>query len=222
MHPSQKFYEVSNKVTQFIVLGYQFLAAAVFVLGLTFAYDWLTNPFIGGFVEHTMVLNGSDTRVSGSHWALYKHGFKLKDQLISVNGRPVTSAAELKSILSSLGVNQTVTVEMKTAEGKKESVEINLQSFSDTDRFAYFILPMALSLVFLLLSLWIFGLRRTEPAGRAFSMLTSSLAIATGGLFDLYTSHQITYFWILSVGLAGGALIDLGLVFPKGRGFTRK
>ena len=68
----------------------------------------------------------------------------------------------------------------------------------------------------MVVSLWIFGLRRTEPAGRAFSMLTTSLAIVIGALFDLYTSHYFTYVWTLAVALSGGALIDLALGFPAG------
>jgi signal transduction histidine kinase/putative methionine-R-sulfoxide reductase with GAF domain len=36
-----------------------------------------------------------------------------------------------------------------------------------------------------------------------------------GGLFDLYTSHRFTYLWTLALGLSGGALIDLALVFPQ-------
>jgi signal transduction histidine kinase len=227
MYPSQRLYEVSQKVTQFIVLGYQVAAAVVFAAGLITSLDWLTNPFIGGFVEHTMVLNGSDTRLPGKHWALYEEGFKVEDQLISVDGKPVRSSAELKAILESAKVGQTVRVEMQTSAGAREAVDIVLTSISSTDRIAFFVLPMILSLVFLILSLWIFGLRRTEPAGRAFSMLTSSLAISTGGLFDLYTSHLFTHVWTLAIGMAGGALIDLALVFPQearpviGRPFLR-
>src|SRR5258706_2805647 len=215
MYPSQRFYEVSNRVTQYIVLGYQIIALIVFVFGLYFAYGWLKNPFIGGFFEHTLVLNGSDTKEFGKHWALYEEGFKQGDQLISVNGTPIKNSSELKSVLGSSAVNQPVSVQIRTREGDLKTASVILQSFSSADRIAYFILPMVLSLLFLIISLWIFGLRRTEPAGRAFSMLTSSLAIATGALFDLYTSHHFTYIWTISVGLIGGSLIDLGLVFPQ-------
>ena len=48
--------------------------------------------------------------------------------------------------------------------------------------------------MFLGISLWIFGLRRTEAAGRAFSMMAASLAIVIGALFDLYTSHRFTLY----------------------------
>jgi len=69
--------------------------------------------------------------------------------------------------------------------------------------------------VFLVISLWIFGLRRTESAGRAFSIMTTSVAIVTGTLFDLYTSHQFTVIWTMAAALSGGALIDMGLCFPQ-------
>ncbi len=215
MYPSQRFYEVSNRVTQLIVLGYQALAVIVFIAGLYVSYGWLRNPFIGGFFENTLVLNGNETQESGQEWALYAQGFNQGDQLLSVDGKRILNSNDLKKVLSSTHVGQPVSVEMQTRDGAKRTALIPLQSFSSTDRIAYFIMPMILSLVFLIVSLWIFGLRRSEPAGRAFSMLTSSLAIAIGGLFDLYTSHYFTYVWTLAVGITGAALIELGLVFPQ-------
>ncbi|MEP6896737.1 MAG: hypothetical protein ABI986_14125, partial [Chloroflexota bacterium] len=215
MYPSQRFHEVSNRVTQYIVLGYQIIALIAFVSGLILAYGWLRNPFIGGFFEHTMVLNGSDTHEPNQHWSLYEQGFQLGDQLVSVDGKPISNANDLKKILSTSFVGKTVSIELRTQSGEVKKADIILQSFPAADRIAYFILPTFLGLVFLVVSLWIFGLRRTEPAGRAFSMLTSSLAIVIGSLFDIYTSHTFTRLWILSIGITGGAFIDLALNFPQ-------
>jgi len=215
MYPSQRFYEVSNKVTQYIVLGYQIIAIFAFVAGLYLAYGWLRNPFIGGFFEHTMVLNGSDSHEPDQQWAMYAQGFQLGDQLVSVNGKPISNSTDLKNVLASSHVGQTVSVELHSKSGEVKTADIVLQSFPPADRVAYFILPAFLGLVFLVVSLWIFGLRRSEPAGRAFSMLTSSLAIVIGSLFDLYTSHNFTYLWTLAVGITGAAFIDLGLGFPQ-------
>ncbi len=214
MNPSQRFQAVLSKVLQSIVLVYQAVAIVVFIAALFLAHDWLKNPFIGGFFEHTMVLNGSNTSERGRDWALYELGFKLGDQLVSVNGRAVSNSDELKNILGSLPVNQAVPVVMRTPEGEVEA-SVTLQPFSRSDQIAYFVMPAILSLVFLVVSLWIFGLRRTEPAGRAFSILTSSLAIGIGALFDLYTSHYFTYIWTMAVAITGGAFIDLALGFPQ-------
>ncbi len=200
---------------QIVVLAYQAVAVVVFVSTLFRATDWLKNPFIGGFFEHTFILNGSNTSENGKSWELYRQGFAIGDQLLAVDGVPVSTADQLREILSSHRPGDQVQVEMRTAEGASETKGILLQELSSADRYAYFYIPEFLSFVFLVVSLWIFGLRRTEPAGRAFSIFTSSLAIATGALFDLYTSHQFIYVWTLAVSLTGGSLIDLALCFPQ-------
>jgi signal transduction histidine kinase/putative methionine-R-sulfoxide reductase with GAF domain len=206
--------DVLSKATQWIVLIYQAVAVVIFGISVFVGVNWLRNPFPGGFFEQTMVLNGSDTREAGKHWALYKQGFKIGDQLVSVNGNPVSNGRDLERVLSSLQVEQSVPVVMRTAGGER-TVDVTLQPLSSIDRISYFVIPMFMSLMFLGLSLWIFGLRRTESAGRAFSMMTTSLAIVIGALFDLYTSHYFTYIWTMAAALAGGALIDLGLCFPQ-------
>ncbi|HLF73164.1 MAG TPA: GAF domain-containing protein [Anaerolineales bacterium] len=204
-----------NRILQSIVLVYQGLAAVVFILALYFAYVWLRQPFIGGFFEQTLVLNGSDTSEAGKHWALYAQGFGLGDRLEAVEDRPIKSAADLNRVLRSFRTGETVDVTMRRPDGGARTVAVTLRPFPFADQVAYLILPAVLSLVFLLVSLWIFGLRRSEPPGRAFSMMASSLAIATGSLFDLYTTHHFTYIWTLAVALCGGALIDLALGFPQ-------
>ena len=206
---------VLSRVLQSIVFLYQGIAAVVFIVSLFLAYDWLKAPFIGGFFEHTLVLNGSDTTQSGRQWALYAQGFGLGDQLISVANRRVTSSDDLQDVLGSVGEGQSVPVAIRTSAGELKTTSVIVEPFPLADQIAYVGLPALISFVFLAISLWIFGLRRTESAGRAFSVMTSSLAIVMGSLFDLYTTHRFTYIWTLAVALSGGALIDLALCFPQ-------
>jgi len=215
MNESFRLNTVLSKITQSIVLVYQGIAVVIFIASLLISYNWLRNPFIGGFFEQTMVLNGSDTSETGRPWSLYAEGFKIGDQLVSVNGSSISNAEDLSNALSALTIGQTIPIVMRTTEGEVRTVDIMLQSFPAADRISYFIVPAVLSLGFLVISLWIFGLRRTESAGRAFSMMSTSVAIVTGALFDLYTSHHFTYFWTMAAALSGGALIDLGLCFPQ-------
>jgi len=74
------------------VLVYQAIAVVIFISVLTTAGEWLRTPFIGGFFEHTMVLNGSDTSHENENWAMYEQGFGVGDQLVSVDGIPVTNS----------------------------------------------------------------------------------------------------------------------------------
>ncbi|GAB4463166.1 MAG: hypothetical protein Kow0070_23260 [Anaerolineales bacterium] len=213
--PSPSSRNFLNRTLQVIVLIYQFAALLVFAVSLYLAADWLKNPFLGGFFEHTFVLNGSNTVETGKTWAMYAQGFKLGDQLLAVDGAPVTSSARLREMLGSRAPGDQVTVTMRRTDGTTTTTSIVLQQLSTADRYAYFYIPQFLGVVFLLSSLWIFGLRRTEPAGRAFSVFTASLAIGTCALFDLYTSHQLTYLWTLALAMVGGSLIDLALCFPR-------
>ncbi len=204
-----------NQTLQALVLIYQGVAVVVFALSIIYGLKWLSQPFPGGFFEHTMVLNNSDTTVDGEQWELYRQGFSLGDQLMGINGQSVASADDLDNALASLQTGQTVTLQFNDSEKGIITTQVTLQAFPAEDRFAYFILPMVIGAVFILVGLWIFGFRRTEAAGRAFSMLASSLGIAIGTLFNLYTTHQFTSLWTFAVAMAGGALIDLALVFPQ-------
>jgi signal transduction histidine kinase len=215
MISSNRFNTLVGTVTQSLVLFYQAVAVLVFTASLFSAYAWLKNPFIGGFFEQTMVINESVTREAGKQWALQEKGFRLGDQLISVGGQPVSSADDLRKALEYFRVGDMVHVVMRSLDGQLKEADVKLQSLSTIDQISYFVIPAFLSLIFLVISLWIFGLRRTEPAGRTFSVLTTSFAIVIGGLFDLYTSHYFTMVWTLAVALAGGALVSLGLVFPQ-------
>ena len=200
---------------QWVVLIYQAAAVLIVIASLLLGIDWLRNPFVGGIFEQTMVLNGTDTQEPRAHWALYEQGFKIGDQIVSVDGRPISSGRELNLTLSGLQVGQSVPVQMRTTEGELRTVDVSLERFSTSDRLAFFVIPSALSLVFLGISSWIFGLRRTESAGRAFTMMTTSIAIVIGTLFDLYSFHYFSYVWTLAAALSGGALIDLALCFPQ-------
>jgi signal transduction histidine kinase len=204
-----------NRSLQATVLLYQGVAIIVVGLSLYLAYGWLNKPFIGGFVENTLVLNNSDTTVDDAQWAMYAQGFTLGDQIVSVGGQPVSNSRELGAALDSFNTGQTVPVVIKTTEGELVTADIPLTSFPTSDWIAYYFVPAFISIIFLVTGWWIFGFRRTEPAGRAFSVLTSSLGIAIGTLINLYTTHQFTYVWTMSVALAGGAMIDLALVFPQ-------
>ncbi|WKZ46163.1 MAG: GAF domain-containing protein [Anaerolineales bacterium] len=204
-----------SRTLQTFVLFYQGIAVVVFGFSIYYGLRWLSQPFPGGFFEHTMALNNSDTTVQGQQWELYRQGFSLGDQLVSVNEQPIVSAAELDAALAQLQVGQSISVGINTTDEGLKTTDVTLTAFPAEDRFGYFILPTIIGAVFIFVGLWIFGFRRTEPAGRAFSVIASSLGIGASALFNLYTTHQFTGLWTFALAMAGGALIDLALVFPQ-------
>jgi signal transduction histidine kinase len=209
----QRSSDLLSRVLQWVVFGYQALAAAVFVLGIFYASRWLQLPFLGAFYEHTMVFTETYSETEAEAWALAQE-VKSGDQLIAINDVPVKSYADVRSILSTRFAGESVTVSVLTAEGNLLNFDVRLYAFPDSSRTIYFYFPSILSLLFLVVSFWIFGFRRTEAAGRAFSLFASSLAIVMGAFFNISTTHEFTYIWTLALGLAGGGLAALALVFP--------
>ncbi len=215
MAQSERFGAVLSRTLQAIVFAYQSLAAVVFLAALFLGLAWLKTPFLGAFYEHTLVVNGATPHAEEEDWDLLHQGVEPGDRLISINGIEVRSASEVQNILRGFFPGESIPVGVRTAEGEERIFQVTLKEFPRRDREAYFLLPLLIGFLFLVLSLWIFGLRRTETAGRAFALFTSSLSMTSAALFDLYTTHRLVQAWTLGLAMSGGALLDLSLSFPR-------
>jgi signal transduction histidine kinase len=210
----QRYRTLVSQSLQWIVFIYQAVAVILFVFGLVLANRWLQQPFLGALYEHTLVFNGTGpAHNTMPAWALFDQ-VVVGDQLIAINDIPVKSSGEIHAILQDRFPGEDVNVKVRSESGKERELTVTLYSFPSSSRTVYFVIPTILSAIFLAASLWIFGLRRNEPAGLAFSLFTSSLAIVTGAYFNLVTTHQFTVIWTTSVAISAGALIDLALTFP--------
>ncbi len=209
----QRYRTSVNHILQGIVFAYQVIAVILFVAGLVLANRWLQQPFLGALYEHTLVFNGTGPRDAAPAWILFDE-VEVGDQLIKINDISVQSAEEIHNILQGYFPGEQVNVTVHPESGVDRDLTVTLYPFPSSSRTVYFVIPTILSAIFLAASLWIFGLRRNEPAGRAFSLFTSSLAIVTGAYFNLVTTHQFTVIWTAAAAISGGALIDLALTFP--------
>src|SRR5918996_2366096 len=129
MYRAYRINTALNGVLQSLVLLYQGIAAVIFIASLFLAYNWFKTPFIGGFFEQTLILNGSDTSEIGKQWALYEQGFDLGDQLVSIGERQVVNTDDLNDALRSVRIDETVPVTIRIADGDLRTVNIALQPF---------------------------------------------------------------------------------------------
>ncbi len=209
----QRYGILLDRILQWVVFAYQAIAVLVFLAALILANLWFEQPFLGVFYEHTLVFNGTGPEQPDPAWSLYSQ-VGVGDQLTAIDGAPVQSSAEIRSILQNRFPGETAAVTVLSTGGEERTFDIVLYAFPESSRTVYFLVPAILAAVFLAVSIWIFGFRRTEPSGRAFSLFASSLAIVTGTYFNLITTHEFTFLWVLACALAGGSLINLALVFP--------
>jgi signal transduction histidine kinase len=210
---SRRYIPLLSQLLQWIVFLYQAGAVVLFIFTLYFANRWLQQPFLGAFYEHTLVFNGTGVAQAEPEWSLYSQ-VEVGEQLLAINGQTVKDSQTIRTILTSRFPGETITVTVRSIDGVNRDIDLILYMFPESGRLVYFIVPSILGAIFLFVSIWIFGFRRSEPAGRAFSLFTSSLAIITGAYFNLITTHEFTVMWTFACGLAGGALINLAFVFP--------
>lgn len=195
-----------------IVFLYQAAAAVAVVWALIIAAGWVRQPFLGAFYEHTLVF--SDPGGTTGAWE-FNQIVNSGDQLIAINEQEVKSGREVREVLGHFVPGENVNVTVQFKDGEVRDLNVELQRFPEDGISVYLLLPAILSFVFLALSIWTFGLRRNEPAGRAFTMFASSFSVVTGTIFNIWTSHELTVVWTFACAVAGGAAIALALSFPS-------
>jgi len=210
----QRYNTITDQILQWVVFLYQIMAVVAFMIGIYLGMRWVQMPFLGAFVEHTMIFNGVGPIEPSADWGLFQE-VKFGDQLIKINDSPITDSSQIQDILQKYSPGESISVTVRSADKQERVLTVTLHKFPSSDLFTYFVIPSIMGFLFLIVSWWIFGLRRTETAGRAFSLFTSSLAIVISANFDMYTTHAITYIWTLGIGITGGALITLALSFPQ-------
>lgn len=195
-----------------VVFLYQAVAAIALIWAFVLAVQWVREPFLGSFYEHTLVF--TDTGSDAGEWA-FNAVVNSKDQLLAVNGVDVKTSRDVRNVLRNFVPGENVDLTVRFKSGDVRDLNVELQRFPEDGISVYLVLPSILGLIFLALSLWTFGLRRNEPAGRAFAMFASSFSIVTGTIFNLWTSHEFTLLWTFACAIAGGSTIALALSFPS-------
>src|SRR5512140_1702311 len=172
MAQSERVHPRTNRILQALVLAYQGIALIAFLIIPFLALNWMKTPFMGAFVEQTMVFNGEGQEKPAEAWGLYlDKSIGLKYQLIKVEDIQVTRQGQVSRALQGKHPGDPLTITIRRiSDGKLEQRSITLSSFPVEARLAFFVIPYGVGLIFLATSLWIFGMRRAEGVGRGFAV----------------------------------------------------
>ncbi len=200
---------------QALMMAYLLVGLVTYMVIPFLALRWMQVPFIGAFVEQTMVFNGTGPAGTASVWSAYNQGLKSGQQLLSIDGQPVQNAREMMAVLDQHKPGDEVTLQVREASGKLSDVAVRLAAFPLDEQFNFFYLPYLIGLVFLGSAVWVFAIRRNHASGRAYANFTVSIALGIGLIFDLYTTHVLSWLWTIAIALIGGACSGLALLFPR-------
>lgn len=202
-----------NLIMPVLVSAYQIIAILCFISVLILANHWLLLPFIGVLTDPTLVLN----QIKPTQSNAWPNGevFQFGHQITHIDQTSVTRIQQVEKILEKHTIGEKITLTLRTPEGGSRNLDVVLQPFPNSDKIRYLYIPYLIGLVYLVTSLWVFLARYKDTIGQIFAIFTTSVAITLVTLFDLLTTHRLTYLWVLSLALAGGSLISLSLIFPQ-------
>jgi len=215
---------LTNGLALVLVVAFQILALIALVTIVINAINYFRTPFIGKFIEHTLVFNAADSVNPGS-WGTVSNQLAYGHQLLTVDGREISHIQELNKILGSYEVGDVVEIRVAnllSTDRQPFAISTTLQPLQLSDQIARMVIPFIIGLVYLVCGLWVFSLRRYDTTGQVFSTFSASVAVATAGSFDVFTTSQLTGPWTFCLGVAGGTLIHLALIFPEKIGLVRK
>jgi signal transduction histidine kinase len=203
----------TGRLGVFIVVITQLVAIGVMVASVVFAQQYSRLPFIGSLVEHTLAFNTAGPQGSPA-WEIHNLNLPFGYRLLALDGQELQNTSQLYLLLEQQQVGDRVEVSVADPDGQSIDYTVILQQFPLSDLFSLFLIPWLTGLLYLASSLWVFGFRRRDAAGQAFSIFTASVAVLLMGLFDLFTTNRMTVLWTVSLALLGGSLCSLGMVFP--------
>ena len=200
---------------QVVIILYMMIVLAALLVQILVSAPWLNVPFIGAFVEPTMVFNGNDSIERPSSWSAINEGIESRDQLLAVDGQQISNASALRSFLQGKSVGDTVDLSVKRENGETENIFVTLTSLPRIDRITYFYVPYVIGWIYFLAGAWVFFVQRHEAVGRTLAIVLSSVALAASCMFDLYASHLTASLWVFSLPLVAASLVNLPLLFPR-------
>jgi S1-C subfamily serine protease len=97
-----------DRVLVIAVFVFQALAALAFLAMPLLAIGYFNTPFLGAFFDNTMVSNGVAPTPIPAHWDLMQQGVGYGDQLVMLDGQPVTNAQQMQAILQKHFPGETI------------------------------------------------------------------------------------------------------------------
>lgn len=212
-----------------VIIVFALVAVTIVYLFAPFnAMRWVRLPFLGGYVEPTIVINASGPRDDPS-WAILnnpQYEIRYPDRLVTVDNVTIHSTDDLTRVLQSHAVGDTVqtTIELNSGNSlapdaittdQTVTLPIRLIPFPVRELINSFLIPYLVGATYLVIGLWVFFIRRSEAAGRLFALFCASVAVLIGGIFDLYTTHSFAALWSLAAPLVGAGMLALSVEFPQ-------
>ena len=199
---------LSNRVRNAVVVVLALFFISLCSWSVISTQSWIDRPFPGFLV----LKNNLVAQVWLPEWEGFKRGLQVGDIIVSVDGQPVTNAAELDRIVmkSRLGDDLSYSV----IRGRQEiEFTIPVSLFTQRDYLAVFGLFMFLGLGFFSIGLIVFYLKPRLLASWSFLLFGASVGITCASVPEYCTNHK-DILPLVGWPLVGPSVLLVSLYFP--------
>ncbi len=186
------------------------IAIAMLALTPVWAVRYYQTPFLGMLLEP----HGVVSKISGDGWPARSAGVEWPDRLISINGHLLAYDDRPDHWLAE-GDYRPVELVFERHNMGRYYLVVTPIPMPRGNFIELFVVPYLVGLVFQVIGIWAYSLRRNLRSSRALLVFTSAVSITTTTFFDMNTTHHVTALWSVSLPVAATALIYLALVFPR-------
>lgn len=168
------------------------------------------NPFAGFRYESNLSVSPQTV----SNWNGPRQGLKSYDRLLSGNGTPLYTRADLERLINSVPVGTPVRYEVER-EGIRRSVTVDTQLLRWRDALLGFAPTLIIGLLHILIGSVAFWLKPDSPLVRAHLLVTLTLGLGLQTLgVDFGLSHWFPRLYLLIVCFVGSTSMHFALNFP--------
>lgn len=178
----------------------------------------MRTPFPGIFTKPTLVVED----VGNPNWHGYSAGLSPLDVIVALDDQPLTKPTALTQMLREHQPGDVITLTARTQDDTLRDFSVRLTNFSPKEWANFFVLPYVMGLLYLAIGFYVFLMQRREPASQAFALFCAMIALNSGLLFDIWTTHLFPRVWITAISLSGSVLAHLALVFPQKVRFSNR
>ena len=171
---------------------------------------WMLNQPFPGFLIYDFPYKGSMGNVD---WTGAQADLKLMDRIVSVNGRPVTSGAEVMRLAHNLPEGSPLRYVIET-KGQTRTVEVRSIPFRIRDLFLVFILPFICGTAIFLIGLVAYLLKPNTRSSWVFFIMCLFLGIYIVSGVEIQSTYFLAHLHYLIITPMPAAMLHMGLVFP--------
>ncbi len=200
-----------EQVSRYATLVTFAVCVLVFLMSPVWALSWRKEPFPGFLTETTLVVNSR----SAEDWSGQNDGLVPPFVVIRLGGIPVENHEDFHKALAAYEIGDRIPIFAVLPDGNVRLFpDVELMAFPARDFNRMFWLPYIVGLAYFGIAVWIYLLRGRDRPGRALAFFSANVAVVSGLLFDVLTTHHVAPIWMFSLAMLGGALISLSLRFP--------